>query len=255
MWKCVPPFKVFYNTDDNFQNRFTIEEPKVSETLRGDEWEEMLDKWFSLVNNALYTGEKESEEIGLMLKQFRPENITLTVENSIKSNDDSIASGTTMGSHKNLSINVQDDKRTVCFQNESSSNDEVEILQPEILDVVKTNVDPDLGLLKEVEIMDETNISTTKNLHINVHDNKRTICLQDESSSNDEVEILESEILDVVKSEEDPDLLSYLETNFSKRHKNRKIKRDNARIEMIKKIFAPGFKKYISDPNNIKYEL
>ena len=26
MWKCVPPFKVFYNTDDNFQNRFTIED-------------------------------------------------------------------------------------------------------------------------------------------------------------------------------------------------------------------------------------
>ena len=211
MWKCVPPFKFFYQTDENFQKRFAIEEPKVKETLRGDEWEEMLDKWFSLVNNALYTGEKESDEIGLMIKQFRPENITLTVENSVISNDDSIPCGA-MGSTKNLSINVQDNKRIVSFQDESSSNDKVEISEPEILDVVKTKVDPDLAQLKEIEILDETTMGSIKNLSINVQDNKRTVCVQDESSSNDEVEILEPEILDVVKTEVDPDLLTYLET-------------------------------------------
>ena len=35
----------------------------------------------------------------------------------------------------------------------------------------------------------------------------------------------------------------------------RTLRRNAGRIEMIKKIFAPGYKTYISDPNNIKYEL
>ena len=141
---------MFYKTDENFQKRFDIEEPKVKETLRGDEWEELLDKWFSSVNNALYTQEKESEEIGLMIKQFRPENITVTVKNSVESNNDTTS---TMGRTKNLSINVQDDKRTVCFQDESSNSDEIEILEPEIFDVEKTEVDPDVAQMKE-EILD-----------------------------------------------------------------------------------------------------
>ena len=35
----------------------------------------------------------------------------------------------------------------------------------------------------------------------------------------------------------------------------RLLRRDARRIEKIKKIFAPGYKTYISDPKNIKYEL
>ena len=35
----------------------------------------------------------------------------------------------------------------------------------------------------------------------------------------------------------------------------RTLRRNAGRIKMIKKIFAPGYKTYISDPNNIKYEL
>ena len=85
-----------------------------------------------------------------MIKQFRPENITLTVKNSVESNNDTTS---TMGSTKNLSINVQDDKRTVCFQDESSNSDEVEILEPEIFDVEKTEVDPDVAQMKG-EILD-----------------------------------------------------------------------------------------------------
>ena len=63
---------------------------------------------------------------------------------------------------------------------------------------------------------------------------------------------------ELLQTDVDSDIAHEITMDIFRRSTDQKLKlakRNAARIEMIKKIFAPGYKEYISDPNNIKYEL